>query len=316
MGNLWFCVVAAMIAVYVVLDGYDLGAGMAQLLLCKTEEDRRQVLESIHPLWDGNEVWLIAGGTTLFFAFPRLYAVSFSGFYLPLMIVLWLLIFRGLAIEFRNQIDSPAWRPLWDFIFGWASAALTLFFGAALGNVVRGVPFDSSGHFFLPLWTNFRLQGEIGILDWYTASIGVGAVLTLLLHGTLWIALRTEGALEKRSRQFVKRLWPFVFAVSAWITFLSFKVQPQLAASFGARPWGAIFPILGLSGLIGTLLWNYARSIKKAFLCSCLFIVGLLTSAAFGLFPYVLPSTTAPELGMTIENSVAPAAGLQIGIYW
>src|SRR5712675_1294870 len=140
MGTLWFCLVAIMITVYVLLDGFDLGAGAIHLLVAKTDAERRQVLASVGPVWDGNEVWLIAGGGTLYFAFPALYAGAFSGFYLPLMIVLWLLILRGISIELRSHIESPIWKPFWDLIFGGSSALLALLYGAALGNVVRGVP--------------------------------------------------------------------------------------------------------------------------------------------------------------------------------
>src|SRR6266704_689570 len=151
MGTLWFCLVALMIAIYVLLDGFDLGAGAIHLFVAKTDEERRQVLASIGPVWDGNEVWLLAAGGTLYFAFPGLYASAFSGFYLPLMIVLWLLILRGISIEVRNHIDSPVWKPFWDVIFAGASALLAIDFGAALGNIVRGAPLDAAGNFFLPL---------------------------------------------------------------------------------------------------------------------------------------------------------------------
>jgi cytochrome d ubiquinol oxidase subunit II len=166
MEAIWFCLVALMLTGYVVLDGYDIGAGIIHLLVARSDLERRQILQSIGPFWDGNEVWLIAGGGTLFFAFPALYASSFSGFYLPLMMVLWLLMLRGISIEVRNHIDSPVWKPLWDLIFASASALLAIFFGAALGNVVRGAPLDAEGNFFLPLWTNFQPSGEVGILDW------------------------------------------------------------------------------------------------------------------------------------------------------
>src|SRR6202022_744050 len=140
MGTIWFCLVAIMIAVYVLLDGFDLGAGAIHLLVAKTDDERRQVLSSIGPVWDGNEVWLIASGGTLYFAFPLLYASAFSGFYLPLMIVLWLLILRGTGIELRAHSDSQVWRGFFDGLVFLSSALLAIFFGAALANVIRGVP--------------------------------------------------------------------------------------------------------------------------------------------------------------------------------
>ena len=154
MGLIWFWLVAVMIVGYVVLDGFDLGVGVLHLFLVRTEAERRQRWPRIGPVWDGNEVWLLAGGGTLYFAFPLLYASAFSGFYLPLMIVLWLLIVRGISLELRNHIEVGVWRALLDGLFGISSALLTIFFGAALANVLRGVPLQDDGYFFLPLWTN------------------------------------------------------------------------------------------------------------------------------------------------------------------
>ncbi|HOK46092.1 MAG TPA: cytochrome d ubiquinol oxidase subunit II, partial [Bryobacteraceae bacterium] len=159
METIWFCLVALMIAVYVVLDGFDIGTGIVYYLVGRTQSQRQKLLRSIGPVWDGNEVWLLASGGVLYLAFPALYASSFSGFYLPLMIVLWLLILRGISIEFRNHLETPVWRPLFDFVFAGASILLAIFFGAALGNVVRGVPLDETGYFFLPLWTHFTTTG-------------------------------------------------------------------------------------------------------------------------------------------------------------
>ena len=156
MGFIWFWLVAVMIVGYVVLDGFDLGVGVLHLFLVRSESERRSTLASIGPVWDGNEVWLLAGGGTLYFAFPLLYASAFSGFYLPLMIVLWLLILRGVSLELRNHIDVGVWRALLDGLFGLASVLLTIFFGAALANVLRGVPLQADGYFFLPLWTNWQ----------------------------------------------------------------------------------------------------------------------------------------------------------------
>src|SRR6201981_1731368 len=214
MGTIWFCLVAFMITVYVLLDGFDLGAGAIHLLVAKTDEERRQVLASIGPVWDGNEVWLVAGGGVLYFAFPALYASGFSGFYLPLMIVLWLLILRGASIEFRNHIKSAVWDPLWDFLFCASSLLLAVFFGAALGNVVRGVPLDASGYFFEPLWTNFALGEETGILDWYTILVGVLALLALAMHGALWVQLKTTGAVGQRSARLARQIWWSVAALT------------------------------------------------------------------------------------------------------
>lgn len=312
MPTIWFCLVAVMIALYVVLDGFDLGAGILHLFVAKTGEERRAVLASIGPVWDGNEVWLLAGGGTLYFAFPALYASGFSGFYLPLMIVLWLLILRGIAIEFRNHIRGPVWEPLWDAVFALASMLLAVFFGAALGNVVRGVPLDAAGYFFLPLWTNFLTAGEIGILDWYTVLIGVAAFLTLAEHGALWLAYKTEHALEVRARRAAARLWWGVAIAVVMITLVSFQVQPQLGESFRQRPWGYVFPLLAIAGLVAMR----TRDNLRAFLGSCAFILGMLTSVVFGVYPDVLPAIGDPAHSLTIYNAAAPPYGLEVGLVW
>jgi cytochrome d ubiquinol oxidase subunit II len=316
METTWFCLIAAMLATYVVLDGFDLGAGIAHLLVARTDAERRLVLRSIGPVWDGNEVWLLAAGGTLYFAFPALYSSSFSGFYLPLMIVLWLLILRGISIEFRNHIESVVWHPLWDAVFAASSALLAIFFGAALGNVVRGVPLDGEGDFFLPLWTDFSAGRNAGILDWYTVLIALAALLALTVHGALWLALKNEGEVERRARVLAARAWWGVLAGVIAITLLSFRIQPHLQESFAARPWSYLFPLIALVGLIGIKLMNAARRVLEAFAASCLFLVGMLTSVAAGLYPYVLPSNLDAAQSLTIGNAAAPRYGLEIGLMW
>src|SRR5579863_6347973 len=207
MGFIWFWLVAVMIVGYVVLDGFDLGVGVLHLFLARNESERRLLLRSIGPVWDGNEVWLLAGGGTLYFAFPLLYASAFSGFYLPLMIVLWLLVLRGVSLELRNHIDVGVWRSLLDGVFGLASALLAIFYGAALANVLRGVPLQADGYFFLPLWTDWKTGQTPGILDWYTVIGGVLALIALTLHGALWLTIKTSGDLEQRARNAVTPLW-------------------------------------------------------------------------------------------------------------
>ena len=316
METFWFCVVATMIAVYVVLDGFDLGAGIIHLLVAKKDSERRTVLRTIGPVWDGNEVWLLAAGGTLFFAFPVLYASSFSGFYLPLMMVLWLLILRGIAIEFRNHVRSEVWEPFWDVVFAGASALLAIFYGAALGNVVRGAPLDHDAEFFLPLWTNFKPGTNPGILDWYTVLVAVAALACLAMHGAAWVALRTEGAVEERVRKLAGRIWWAVLATVIGITLASFRIQPHLGERFAERPWGYVFPFLAMVGLTGVKVMNTSTRNMETFLCSCLFLVGMLTSAAFGVYPYVLPSSTDPSLGLTIHNTSTGAYGQHVALFW
>jgi len=315
MATVWFCLVSLMLAVYVILDGFDLGAGIVHLFVARTREERRAVIASIGPVWDGNEVWLLAAGGVLYLAFPVLYASSFSGFYLPLIIVLWLLVLRGTSIEFRSAIDSPVWIPFWDVVFSLSSLLLALFFGAALGNVVRGVPLDAGHWFFEPLWTNFRVGDVTGILDWYTILVGLAAVVALTLHGALWVALKTEGAVEQRAEGLVRPLWALVVLLTAAITAATLYVQPQVGMNLHRHPWGLLFPLLAIFGLAFMLIF-FRLNRLRAFLASCAYLAGMLTSAAFGLYPYVLPSRTNPALALTVENAQAPAYGLHIAIVW
>jgi cytochrome d ubiquinol oxidase subunit II len=284
--------------------------------MARSDAEKRLVIASIGPVWDGNEVWLLAGGGTLYFAFPALYASSFSGFYLPLMIVLWLLILRGISIEFRNHIASPLWTPIWDAGFAWASLLLAVFYGAALGNVVRGVPLDSSGYFFLPLWTDFRAGFDAGILDWYTILTGVAALLALTLHGALWVAMKSPYPVRERAALFARRLWWGVAAGTIAITAASFAIQPHLSERFGREPWGFVFPAIAIAGLLGVFLCKEPRTESLAFLSSCGYLVGMMTSAAFGVYPLLLPATTDRARSLTISNASAGSYGLHVGLAW
>jgi len=314
--TLWFCLIAIMIAGYVILDGFDLGAGVIHMFVAHNEEERQRVLHSIGPVWDGNEVWLLAAGGTLYFAFPALYAAAFSGFYLALMMVLWLLILRGIAIELRSHIESRLWKPFWDLVFGASSTLLALLFGVALGNVVRGVPLDSDGYFFLPLWTNLMPGSNAGVVDWYTLLIGLASLSALALHGAYWVAYKTGGDLQKRSRSFGSKTWWVVVLLTAIITFVSYQLQPNIAKEFGDRPWGVIFPVLALAGLLGMRIAGARSRDLSAFLCSSLYLTGMLTSVTFGVYPYVLPSNAAPGTALTVTNAAAAEYGLWIGLWW
>jgi len=316
MGTLWFCLVAVMLAMYVVLDGFDIGAGIIHLFVARTDEERRMVLRSIGPVWDGNEVWLLAAGGTLYFAFPALYASSFSGFYLPLMMVLWLLILRGTSVEFRGHVESEIWAAFWDGLFALSGVLLAVFYGAALGNVVRGVPLDASGRFFEPLWTSFAPARLNGVLDWYTILVGLTALAALASHGALWVWLKTEGALADRSRRAAQFCSWLVVALSVAVTIASFRVRPELYANFSAHPLGFLFPAVTLAGLAGMFVELRLGKERLAFLSSCLYLLGMLTSAAYSLYPRLLPASTNPDFALTIDNAKAADHGLRIGVAW
>ena len=193
---------------------------------------------------------------------------------------------------------------------------LALLLGAALGNVVRGVPLDHDGFFFLPLWTNFQPGKDAGIVDWYTLLAGAASFVALTVHGCYWVATRTLGDLQQRARSLAAKTWWGVLATTALITLVSFRVQPHLASQYSAHPWGYVFPLLALLGLAGMRLYGAQRRDMGAFLSSCLYLAGMLTSAAFGVFPYVLPSNVSAGAGLTIFNASAAPYGLYIGLAW
>jgi cytochrome bd ubiquinol oxidase subunit II len=315
MGTLWFFLVAVMVAMYVLLDGFDLGAGAIHFIVARTHEERRQVIATIGPVWDGNEVWLLAAGGTLYFAFPLLYASGFSGFYLPLMMVLWLLIVRGTSVEFRNHIHSPIWIPFWDFLFSASSLLLAVFLGAALGNVVRGVPLDETGYFFEPLWTNFRLGDRTGVLDWYTVLVGLTALLALMLHGALWVQLKTAAAVRERCARLAAWTWWGVLILTCLLTMVTFSVQPQVVANFKTWPVGFILPAIAIAGLAGIQFELRRGKERNAFLASCTYLLGMLTSVVFGVYPMVLPARN-PIYSLTIGGAKAGDYGLKVGLIW
>jgi cytochrome d ubiquinol oxidase subunit II len=316
METFWFIAVGFMLTMYVILDGFDLGAGIIHLIAGKTDTERRTILNAIGPVWDGNEVWLLAAGGTLYFAFPKLYASSFSGFYLPLMIVLWLLMLRAIGIEFRHHLHHPMWKSFWDVVFSVASILLTIFFGAALGNVVRGVPLDAEGYFFEPLWTTFTVVPEAGILDWFTVLMGVVAFATLTAHGGNYLAMKAEGELQQRARAVARIAWWGVLITSIVALIATSSIRPAIWNNYLKSPWGFVFPLIGLLGWIGGIYYHVQKQDARAFLASCTFIAGMAASTAFGLFPNVLPASTNPQFSLTVYNTAAHAYGLSVGLVW
>ncbi|MFZ0296641.1 MAG: cytochrome d ubiquinol oxidase subunit II [Candidatus Sulfotelmatobacter sp.] len=316
METLWFMIVAVMVAAYVVLDGFDLGAGAIYLAAGKNSEERRRILRAIGPVWDGNEVWLLAAGGTLYFAFPLLYASSFSGFYLPLMMVLWLLMLRGIGIELRGHMENPVWMGFFDLIFCGSSVMLAIFFGAALGNVVRGVPLGADGYFFEPLWTNFRASGNTGILDWYTVLTGVIALVTLTAHGALYIAVKTENELQQRVRRVALWAWPVQLMLTILGVIATCYVQPIVLDNYKEHVVGYFVPLI-VFGSLAVMIYAIRKGQDKvAFVASALYIVGMLVGAAFALYPNVLPSSTNAAYNLTIYNTAAGRHGLTVGIIW
>lgn len=316
MEALWYSILALMLATYVVLDGFDLGAGIVHFFVARSDADRRKVFGAIGPVWDGNEVWLIASGGVLVFAFPKAYAVGFSGFYLPLMMVLWLLVGRGLSIEFRSRNDNPLWRAFWDAIFALSSAAIALVLGVALANVVRGVPIDSTGYFRGELFTDFRIGPRPGALDWYTLLLGLFALATLGTHGALYLNLKTSGEVQARSAHLALRSWTTTALLLVPATIATMRVAPVLFARLAVRPWAWPLPLVALGGLVLVPFALRRGREKAAFLSSGAFIAGILAATAAALYPDVLRSTLSEAYHLNAHRAATGSIALRLGLIW
>jgi cytochrome d ubiquinol oxidase subunit II len=297
LNSVWFVLLAFMLAGYAVLDGFDLGIGAIHLLLGRDRGDRARLIDSIGPVWNGNEVWLLGAGGSLVAAFPNLYAASFSGFYLALMLVLWLLLLRGIGIEFRHQIHHPLWEDAWDVVFSVASVLLALLFGVALGNVLRGVPFGADGQF----------QGTFALLlNGFSILGGALSVATLAMHGACWAALKTDGVLQLRARRLASTWWWASLALVACMVAASFFVRPDFTGNFTTQPLVMAVPLLTLGALAAARRF-IGRDDLFAFLSSSAYIAGILASVAAGLYPMLLPAVQGSAYpGLDIYNAAAP----------
>jgi cytochrome d ubiquinol oxidase subunit II len=307
MATVWYIALALMITLYVVLDGFDLGVGALHRMLARTDAERDETTGAIGPVWNGNEVWLIAGGGVLFLAFPRAYAAAFSGLYLGLILVLWLLVGRGLGLELRHQLQNPLWRTACDTVFWLSSAALALVFGVALGNVVRGVPLGRDGYFHLPLFS---------ILNWYALLVGVFGLVLLAAHGAGFLAARTGGAVAARAQRWARTLWWGVLAgilVLAWPTY---SVREEMLTNFGDHPWRLVFPALALGALAAVFVFQRAGAWLRAFAASCALIAGLLATTAAGLYPHILPAREGDPYGLTVDNAASSDHALTVALVW
>ncbi len=317
METVWYFLLGGMLIVYVVLDGFDFGAAILHLFVARTDEERRVVLAAIGPVWDGNEVWLLAAGGTFVFAFPRAYAVAFSGLYLALMIVLWLLILRGVAIEFRSKHESPLWASFWDAVLAVSSAVMAVVLGVALGNVIRGVPIDASGTFDQELFTTFSPYAQRpGAIDWYTALVGVFALLALGAHGAAYLTWKTAGRVQERSRRAAVWLWGSAAVLAVGVTVATVLVQPAHFASLRARPWVWVFLALAAASVAALFVANRTRRELLAFLGSSGFLACMLLATACELYPTILRSTIDPAFDLDAHAAAAGHRAMLLGLVW
>lgn len=298
----WFILVGVLLTGYAILDGFDLGVGALHLFV-KKDEHRRLMLNSIGPVWDGNEVWLVTGGGALFAAFPEAYATVFSGFYVPFMLLLAALIFRAVAIEFRSKEKWGWWRTLWDISFSGGSILSAFLIGVTMGNLVRGVPLDA----------DFEFRGTLlSLLNPYALSLGVTTVLLFAMHGAIYVALKTEGELQAIIRGWIPGLiGSFLAAYFLFNLYTLVECQHVLEA-VRARPY-----ILAVMAIGAFLILNIPREFHhgrefRAFLSSCLGMVSLMAAFALTYFPYMVFSNPNPENSLTIYNAASSPKTLGI----
>src|SRR5690349_18805035 len=300
MSAIWYAIVSCMLIVYIVLDGRNFGAGILHWLVAKTPNERRQVIAAVGPLWTWHEVWLVGFGGTLIAIFPRLMASAFAGYYLALFLILWCLILRGISIEVGGHINDRLWQGYWDFNFVLSNFLLAILFGAAAGNVARGVPVDAQGDFSMAFFTNFNVRGHVGLLDWYTVSIAILAVVMLTAHGATYITLKTDGPVHDRCEKWAKCLWIAVAPLLLTILVESRIVRPDLPGRGAlSNPFWWLGLIVIVASTITLISGLTGHRELRAFIGSNLVIFGLLTTGAAAIFPVMLHSTLSLENSLT-----------------
>lgn len=300
---LWFVLFSVVIAGYLILDGFDLGVGILHPFVGKNDEERRISLNSIGPVWDGNEVWLVLGGGVLFAAFPFVYASLFSGFYTAFMLVLLVLILRTVAIEFRSKRPSPRWRSFWDFIFFVSSAGIALLLGVAFGNIMQGVNLDQDG--------NVRAT-VIELLNPYAIMVGLTTIFMLATHGAIYLSMKTDGEQLARVKRWVPRLIAIFFVLNTVLVGWTVMQRMPVSERYLQQLWLVIFPLAALISVIIAWLMIRRERYFVAFIFSAAMIAGLLFSAAIGLYPNLLISTVNPAYNLTVFNSASQPETLTV----
>ena len=314
--EIWYAILSFTLLMFVVLEGFDIGAGMLQYVVGKDEAERRMVIAAIGPLWSWNEVWLVAFGGTLLLAFPTIMAAAFSGFYMAFFLLLWTLVLRGVSIELSGHIADPLWRSAWHFCFVISNFVLAILIGAVLGNVVRGVPLDANGRFSLSRFTNFRTTGNVGILDWYTLSVAIFFLVAFAAHGATGLATKTTARVRMQSLRLARLLWSVIIAALVIVMVETGLVRSGFFPQMLQLPVGWLGILLVAGGLLRA--WTGVRqgNESQAFIGSSIFIAGLMVVGAAGIFPSMLHSTIAAGFSLSAYRSAADAKGLLIALMW
>ncbi|MHB8203677.1 MAG: cytochrome d ubiquinol oxidase subunit II [Desulfomonilaceae bacterium] len=300
--TIWFLLWGILWAVYFMLDGFDLGLGTLAPFIARNDNEKRIIYNSIGPFWDANEVWLITAGGVTFAAFPTAYAVMFSALYTPLLLLLFALIIRAVALEFRSKGESEGWRKLWDVCHFVGSFVPALLLGVAFANIFKGIPIDQEGIFHGNLLTLLNPYGLLG---------GILFVLLFLVHGALWLAIKAEGDLEERAGKAASGIWlillivAVVFLVATWFA-------TGLYLNYLSNPILLIIPVVTVLALLATRLFINQRAFWKAWFASSLTIVGATLFGVVGLYPNLFPSNLNPAYSLTIYNSSSSPLTLKI----
>jgi len=301
LNTIWFWLFSGLIIGYAILDGFDFGVGILSLF-GRNEKERRIHFNAIGPVWDGNEVWLIVGGGALFAAFPAVYATVFSGFYLALMLLLAALIFRAVSFEFRNKVDSPAWRRIWDWAFGLGSLLPAVLFGIAIGNILHGVPIDSNGNY----------SGTfLSLLNPYSIGVGLLSLVLFTMHGAIYLATKSDGDLQDRCQKWATHLWMDYVSIYVIITVWTWLASPFLFKDSVGNPLSIFFIIILLGSIVYLPILLKARKFNRAFLFSSLIIAAMVGQMALSLYPRLVPSSIDLHNSLTIYNSSSSPLALQ-----
>ena len=300
--NIWFFLWGLLWAVYFISDGFDLGMGSLLPFIARNEDEKRVIYNSMGPLWDGNEVWLLTAGGVTFAAFPKVYAVMFSSLYSALMLILFALIVRGVSFEFRHQIESPGWKKVWDLCMFIGSILPAILFGAAFANIFRGLPIDQQGVYHGTLFTLLNPYGLLG---------GVLFLLFFLVHGAIWLSIKSEGELHDRARAAASKLWIVLLAAAVMFLVASYFAT-NLYANYLANP--VLFLVIAITvlALLGIRIFLAKVALWKAWFSSAVTIIGATFFGVTGLFPNMFPSIIDPGFSLTAQNASSSPMTLKI----
>ncbi len=302
LNTVWFVLLAVLLIGYGILDGFDLGAGILSLF-SGSDEENRLYLNAVGPVWDGNEVWLLTGGGAMFAAFPEVYASVFSGFYLAFMLLLLALILRAVSFEFRGKSADPRWRRTWDLAFGVGSLVPALLYGVALGNILRGIPIDKDGVFQGTFFT---------LLNPYAVLVGLVTLVFFTMHGAIWMAMKTEGAVQQRMVAWIHRSWVALIVVYAVATVASVFFASHLFEGIFHKPLFYVFLLLAVGALAYLKMAAGKGAYLSAFLASSTALLAMSGLVGVSLFPRLVPSSIDPAYTLTIYNASSSPLTLKV----